>query len=203
MDVEVKSKSKRDKKHKKKAESSSSKSPSTSEYSSDSDSDDTSESKEKLSQKSTVKVKKEGQPLMSAHNSLPKKEMQRLKEDSKLAGAEKKPRKKRNKSVRPSTETSKKQKRSSDSSELGIRAGGLYQPDELKEILHGIYSKETDDTIAEEVRAKFPSRKAVSLKVKIGKIREEMQVITHKLTTDDVEFNAKGTLHVFLMLTIS
>jgi hypothetical protein len=59
---------------------------------------------------------------------------------------------------------------------------GHYQPDELKEVLHGFYVKKDDNAIAKDVFALSPGRNQASLKAKVAKIREVLKIIVNTLT---------------------
>jgi hypothetical protein len=144
-----------------------------------------------------VAVKKE--EGLIAKNTLASSEVMRMKEDLELKQAERKS-KRATRSAEKGAQSSKKsklvqkEKVASPKSVVIPNRPGHYQPDELKEVLHGIYVQKDDNAIAKDVFALSPGRNQASLKAKVAKIREEMKIIVNTLTQDDIEIADKGMM---------
>jgi hypothetical protein len=179
----------KDEKRRKKRRHSRSESSSSSEY--ESDGEDESSSSEHVAVK-----KEEG---LIAKNTLASSEVMRMKEDLELKQAERKS-KRATRSAEKGAQSSKKsklvqkEKVASPKSVVIPNRPGHYQPDELKEVLHGIYVQKDDNAIAKDVFALSPGRNQASLKAKVAKIREEMKIIVNTLTQDDIEIADKGMM---------
>lgn len=147
-----------------------------------------------------VQVKKEMKPA----NTLPSSELQRLREDESLRKAEKKSKsyakRKPDEEIEQNKSGQKKRKQgaspnaspnASPSSVVGTR-GGLYQSNEVKDILFGIYSKQDDNAIATSVHKTFPDRPKPSIKTKTIKVRDELKSVLNNMSGIDQESAAKG-----------